>query len=110
MLRLFSVLLVFGLACLIGSSAASAQDKEKKPRKTAEERFADLDKDKSGDLDEEEFIAPVKDRGEEAVKRMKEAFKKADKDSNKKVSKDEYKAWVEQFRGKKGKKEKKEEK
>ncbi len=93
MLRRLSTLLLVGLALVIGATSASAfPDKKKdgkKPKKTVEERFKALDKDESGDLTLEEFLAPIKK--DEAKEKAKEVFKKKDKNGDEKLTLEEFK-------------------
>ena len=76
-MRVWITLLVLAVGCLI-AAGASADDKKKdgprKPRATAEERFAQMDTDKNNNVSQAEFAAAHKQRmGED---KAKELFKK----------------------------------
>jgi Ca2+-binding EF-hand superfamily protein len=103
-MRIWSGLVVLAV-CLAVVGNVSAQDKEKKDKKCPDEIFKKLDKDASGDLTVEEFVAHAKD--DAGKQKATERFKKIDKDGNGKVTLDEFKAVPEKKHGGKEKKEKK---
>ena len=75
-MRVWTTLLVLAVGCLIAVNA-SADDKKKdgprKPRASAEERFAQMDTDKNNNVSQAEFVAGHKRMGED---KAKELFKK----------------------------------
>jgi Ca2+-binding EF-hand superfamily protein len=101
MRKLWSLLLVLSVACLVAVGTASAADKKaEKPKVSPEERFNKLDTNKDGFIDEKEFLASMKDQ-EKAEKAWKALLKAKDKDGDGKISKEEYFAKPEKKGGKK---------
>lgn len=93
MSRVWTTLLVVALACVIGSSAAFAQEGKKKERKkgekpSPEQVFKKLDKDGDGKLTLDE----AKGKGKRDPEKVEKMFKARDKDSDGVVTLEEFTA------------------
>lgn len=91
MTRFWSALLVLAVTCLIGLNASAEEKKDaaKKPRKSPEEVFSNLDKDNDGLLTLDEFKANKKKP--EQLERAEKFFTARDKDKDGKLTLDEFK-------------------
>ena len=108
------ILLSMALATLVAVGTSYAQEGGKKeggkrpPRKTAEERFKDLDANKDGKLTLDELKGKATEPKQ--IERREKMFKDMDANGDGAVTLEEYKAFFEKMRAERGSQRKKSEK
>ena len=114
MARVWSMLLVMVVACLVAVNSVSAQEKKgKRDRPSPEKRFDDMEKavkhdPLKGELTKDEFVTAMKETKSRMADKAEEFFKKIKKADESKVTKDEYvKALKDMFANRQKKGEKK---
>lgn len=97
MARVWSMLLVLVVACLIAVNSVSAQEKKGKrgDRPSPEKRFDDMEKavqhdPLKGELTKDEFVKALKETKSRMADKAEEVFKSIKKADENKVTKDEY--------------------